>query len=186
MSEKTSAYQAFAALLGAQNQPLSPAELQGLLIGRCCGGANFEVADWLTDAAELFDGEIPESLHAPLAGLLQMTQAELQSSEVMALTLLLPDDDCSIAERTQAVAMWCQSFLAGFGLVAGSKKLSTEANEVLEDLVSITQIQSNAEENEDTEDDFMQVSEYLRIAPILLFNELGQHSVTTEPNTAVH
>lgn len=187
MSEKSSAYQAFADLLIAHQQTLTPAELQGLLIGRCCGGANFELADWLKDAAELFDGEVPEALQPALAGLQQMTQAELQSNEVMALTLLLPDDDSSIEQRTHAMALWCQSFLAGFGLVAGQQKLSQEANEILEDLVSITQLQAEDGESEDDEDDFMQVAEYLRVAPILLFNELGQRpAASTESSETLH
>ena len=45
---------------------------------------------------------------------------------------------------------------------------------MLQDLASIAQVQSALEESEDGESDYMEVMEYLRVAPLLLFTECGK------------
>src|SRR5690554_1825492 len=93
MPQSQSAYTSFAALLNTSGHPVSPAELQGLLLGRCCAGAGFAGPGWLEEAQDLFDSEIPSSLHAALLGLQEMVKAELIAQNSVSLTLLLPNDD---------------------------------------------------------------------------------------------
>ena len=78
------------------------------------------------------------------------------------------------AERALALGQWCQSFLTGFGLTAGDRALSSEAMEVLQDMAAIAQVQDSLEESEDGESDYMEVMEYLRVAPLLLFTECAK------------
>ena len=82
--------------------------------------------------------------------------------------------DAPLSERAVALGQWCQGFLGGFGLTARDSALSAEAMEVLQDLASIAQVQSALEESEDGESDYMEVMEYLRVAPLLLFTECGK------------
>ena len=49
-----------------------------------------------------------------------------------------------------------------------------EQLEVLQDLSAIAQIQDSLEESEDGETDYMEVMEYLRVAPLLLFTECAK------------
>ncbi len=42
---------------------------------------------------------------------------------------------------------------------------------MLQDLAAISQVQDALEESEDGESDYMEVMEYLRVAPLLLFSE---------------
>ena len=53
MPTSNSPYTAFAALLVNSGYTVSPAELHGLLLGRSCAGAGFDIDSWLVDAAEL-------------------------------------------------------------------------------------------------------------------------------------
>src|SRR3546814_2259479 len=54
-------------------------------------------------------------------------QLEDQSFE---FTLLLPDDDAGLAERSGALFEWCRGFLGAFGLAAGKDPpLSDESRE---------------------------------------------------------
>jgi len=172
MSRSASAYSAFAALLAAAGQSISPAELHGLLLGRTCAGAGFEAEPWLGAAAELLDSAPDERLRQALTGLQAMVRSELEGGE-LSLVLLLPDDESPLAERTAALGQWCQGFLAGFGLTARQGALSAEASEVLQDLAAIARIDEALEESEDAENDYMEVTEYLRVAPLLLLNECG-------------
>lgn len=173
MPNENSAYFSFANLLATSGEPVSPAELHGLLLGRSCGGAGFEAEPWLTDAAELLGDSLPDNLRQALIGLQEMVRGELTGTE-MAVVLLLPTDETALPERAAALGEWCQGFLQGFGTAVGDQALSSEAVEVLQDLASIAQVQDALEESEDGETDYMEVMEYLRVAPLLLFTECGK------------
>lgn len=183
--QNQSAYTAFATLLQGCPNPVSPAELHGMLVGRCAGGAGFDAEPWLDDAAELLGIRPEERLQQAVLGLQQMVKGELTGEE-MTLVLLLPGDDCPLVERTRALGQWCQGFLNGFGLAAGGRPLGSEADEVLQDLAAIAQVQSAVEESEDGETDYMEVMEYLRVAPLLLFAECGRPAAAPEPKPSLH
>jgi uncharacterized protein YgfB (UPF0149 family) len=184
MPTPNSPYAAFAALLTSNGHPVSPAELHGLLLGRSCAGAGFDPDTWLQDAAELLDSEPQEPVRQALIGLQEMVKGELSGSEVT-IILLLPNDDAPLAERALALGQWCQGFLGGFGLTARDTALSAEAMEVLQDLAGIAQVQDALEESEDGENDYMEVMEYLRVAPLLLFAECAKPPVA-EPKPSLH
>ena len=184
MSTSNSPYAAFAALLASTGKPVSPAELHGLLLGRSCAGAGFEAEPWITDASELLGGEPADNVRQALVGLQEMVKGELSGSDIT-LVLLLPADDAPLAERAKALGQWCQGFLDGFGMVVGNAPLSAEAMEVLQDLSAIAQVQSGLEESEDGESDYMEVMEYLRVAPLLLFAECGKPAAPA-PKSSLH
>ncbi|MFW9605252.1 MAG: UPF0149 family protein [Pseudomonas sp.] len=171
MSRSASAYSAFAALLTGCGQSISPAELHGVLVGRTCAGAGFEVESWLAAASELMDSAPDERLRQALQGLQGMLRSELESGD-LSLMLVLPDDETPLRARAEALGLWCQGFLAGFGLTARNNvSLSEEASEVLHDLAAIARIEEALEDSDDAENDYMEVSEYVRVAPLLLLSE---------------
>ncbi|TBU97109.1 YecA/YgfB family protein [Phytopseudomonas dryadis] len=184
MPTSSSPYAAFATLLASGGNPVSPAELHGLLLGRSCAGAGFEVDPWLVDAAELLGGAPQDNVRQALIGLQEMVRGELTGDDVT-VVLLLPSDDAPLAERAAALGQWCQGFLGGFGLAAGDAALSAEAMEVLQDLSAIAQVQNALDESEDGESDYMEVMEYLRVAPLLLFSECAK-PVAAVPKPSLH
>lgn len=185
MSIDKSPYAAFAALLASTGQAVSPAELHGLLLGRSCAGAGFEVEPWLRDAADLIGAQMPDNVRQALVGLQEMVKGELAGGE-MAVVLLLPSDEAPLVERATALGQWCQGFLAGFGLTARDAALSAEAMEVLQDLAAIAQVQEALEETEDGENDYMEVMEYLRVAPLLLFSECAKPVAPPPAKPSLH
>lgn len=184
MPTSSSPYAAFATLLASGGSSVSPAELHGLLLGRSCAGAGFEAGPWLVDATELLGSEPPENVRQALIGLQEMVRGELTGDDVT-VVLLLPSDDAPLAERAAALGQWCQGFLGGFGLTSGAAALSAEAMEVLQDLSAIAQVQNALDESEDGENDYMEVTEYLRVAPLLLFAECNK-PVAPAPKPSLH
>ena len=180
MPIQNSPYQAFVTLLTASGHSVSPAELHGHLLGRSCAGAGFDADGWLADATELLLSEPQDNVRNALVGLQEMVKGELTSDD-MTVVLLLPTDDAPLTERAIALGQWCQGFLSGFGLSYRDNALSAEGKEVLQDLAAIAQVQDALEESEDAESDYMQVMEYLRVAPLLLFTETKK---TAEPVAA--
>lgn len=186
MPIQNSPYQAFATLLSTSGHPVSPAELHGLLLGRSCAGAGFEADGWLVDASELLEGEPQDNVRNALIGLQEMVKGELTSDD-MTVVLLLPTDDAPLTERAAALGQWCQGFLSGFGLnCRDSSMLSTEATEVLQDLAAIAQVQDALEESDDGESDYMEVMEYLRVAPLLLFTETKKPAQAAAAKPSLH
>ena len=186
MPIQNSPYQAFATLLQTSGHPVSPAELHGLLLGRSCAGAGFDAEGWLIDAAELLESEPHDNVRNALIGLQEMVKGEL-TGEDMTVVLLLPTDDAPLTERAAALGEWCQGFLSGFGLnCRDSSMLSTEATEVLQDLSAISQVQDALEESDDGENDYMEVMEYLRVAPLLLFTETKKADEPAAAKPSLH
>ena len=185
MTIANSPYQAFATLLTASGHNVSPAELHGVLLGRSCAGAGFNHEGWLIDAAELLEGDIQDNVRNALIGLQEMVKGELTGADIT-VVLLLPTDDAPLAERAAALGEWCQGFLSGFGLTRRAYALSDEANEVLRDLAAIAQVQDALEESEDGESDYMEVMEYLRVAPLLLFSETKKADVSPAAKPSLH
>ncbi|MBD9483036.1 YecA family protein [Pseudomonas sp. PDM14] len=185
MPTSNSPYSAFAALLASTGKPVSPAELHGLLLGRSCAGAGFDPEPWLVDAGELLGVEPPENVRQALIGLQEMVKGELSGSDI-AVILLLPSDDAPLAERATALGQWCQGFLDGFGLTLRDGALSSDAMEVLQDISAIAQVQSALDESEDGESDYMEVMEYLRVAPLLLFTECNKTPLAAAPKPSLH
>ncbi len=182
--QRPSAYTAFSLLLQGCANPVSPAELHGFLLGRSAAGAGFDAAEWLGEAGQWLGGELDERMRQALVGLQEMVRGELTGEDV-ALVLMLPGDDAPLAERTAALGQWCQGFLSGFGLVAGNRLLGKEASEVLQDLAAIAQIDGADEESEAGEVDYMEVMEYLRVAPLLLFAECAP-ATPPAPKPSLH
>ncbi|MBF0676749.1 MULTISPECIES: YecA/YgfB family protein [unclassified Pseudomonas] len=185
MSSSSSPYYAFAALLANAGHPVSPAELHGVLLGRSCAGAGFDPEPWLADAQEVLGDAPQDTVRQALIGLQEMVKAELGSGD-FTVVLLLPGDEAPLEERALALGQWCQGFLSGFGLTVRDSALSTEATEVLQDLAAIAQVQSALEDSEDGESDYMEVMEYLRVAPLLLYGECAKAPVAPSPKPSLH
>ena len=185
MPIQNSPYQAFVTLLTANGHSVSPAELHGHLLGRSCAGSGFDADAWLVEAAELLAGEPQDNVRNALIGLQEMVKGELTSDD-MTVVLLLPTDDAPLPDRATALGEWCQGFLAGFGLNYRDNALSIEGKDVLQDLAAIAQVQDALEESEDGESDYMEVMEYLRVAPLLLFTETKKPEAPAAAKPSLH
>lgn len=172
----SSAYIGLAKLLNKTGHIISPAELHGFLWGRIvAGGSTTKFEQLMDDIVIILDeGEVTEALKLAINGLYEMINQELTDGSVT-ITLLLPDDETELATRLQAIVEWGQGFLAGFGMVKCDQKKSTEVLEILQDIVSITKLGCNivAEDEARSEGDYMQLVEFLRLAPLLINTEIN-------------
>jgi len=148
-------------------------ELHGFLTGQLAGGKRLSRGEWLRTATEQADlSQNPDEVEGDvLLTTYQHTLAELTRSD-MGFQLMLPDDDCVLADRVDGLGQWCQGFLLGIGLAgvdADSAEKGDELAETLRDLATIAQIGGDDEGNEDGENDFFAISEYVRMAVIDIF-----------------
>lgn len=170
-------YEQLSELLQPLGILINPTELQGLLCGKLCGGANPDETDWLLEAVEELDFTQPpdETVRDALTQVFRDTRSQL-TRDGFALQPLLPTDAAPITARVLCLGQWCHGFLVGFGTAgrAGDSDLSEEAKEALEDMAAIAQVQLDEEESaRAAEADYTEVVEYVRMAALSLFMEYG-------------
>jgi len=158
------------------------AESHGALCGMVCASGRVELGDWLEQVFEQLDlnNLLVKEASQLLVGLFQSTQAQLNDPEA-GFELLLPPDDAALAERTEALALWCQGF--AFGLAAGGLKKETrlprDTAELIQDMVEIARVgHEEGTATEADEDAYMQIYEYVRMG-VLLINEELQPLINT-------
>jgi len=167
------------AILTSEDVKSHASELHGVLTGLVCAGFEFEDQGYLGMLNDLFnegDG-FPSAVKVALKQL----YSELWTSildDSYSFNLLLPDDDDSMAERGHALSVWVQGFNLGFGLQQkDSPVVSEDVKEVLTDFGEIANLSDEMDEDEDTEQAYFEISEYVRISALLCFSELA-----TPPN----
>ena len=152
------------------------AESHGSLCGICCAGGKPDLQNWLEqvfDELDLNNMLIKEASQL-LVGLFNNTQQELNDSEAD-FQMFLPDDESSLAERTEALAQWCHGF--SYGLATGGLKADTklpeDTAELIRDLLEISRAGHDvSSEDEADEESYMQLYEYVRMGVLLINEEL--------------
>jgi uncharacterized protein YgfB (UPF0149 family) len=180
VSEELIGFDAIANLLVSENVfIITPSELHGLLAGQLSSGARMVPDIWLSTVAELLelDGLTQETSKVGMVGLYQQTLGQMESFS-LELSMLLPDDDATLAQRVESLGRWCQGFMTGFGYQGKQtdKSLSDEAKDVLRDLSEISQVANEVDDGEDSEADLMQLEEYVCMAVLMLFSECNLSS----------
>jgi len=156
-----------------------PSELHGGLSGWLSGGGD-DPGGWVQ--AVLVDDEAPvPAADAPLARLFEATASQLDAPD-FGFSLLLPDADASLFERSEALFAWCRGFVGGYGLAAGDADISEEGHDALGELVRLAAETGQSEGDEEDESALMELEEFVRVAALLLH---GEH-VQPSPQRSVH
>ncbi len=164
-------YNALARLLA---YPIEPAECHGLLCGMLCADPSLTTEGWLTTASRETSPN-PDAL-TELRGLFTVTLGQLEGTDCD-LVLLLPSDEHSLHERTRALGVWCQGFLAGLGLggLDSLDQFEGEIHEFLNDVSEIARIDfDDSEQEEGDEHAYSEIVEYLRVGVLLLHQSQRQ------------
>lgn len=167
----------FYASQGAINHP---SELHGLLIGRLSGGERLSADEWLKLVVEHMGLEHlvqDDKSERALTNLVDLYSNNVQQLEDMAMgfSLVLPDDEFILNQRVEALGMWVRGFLEGLALAAKGQLKAADADiqELLRDLVAISQIDDQAEDSEDAEKEINEIIEYVRIGVVTVFSEFN-------------
>lgn len=150
---------------------VSAAELHGSLCGFLCAGGEPVPGHWLDQLRIDPEGLAAEG-RDDLENLRRSTIRLLDDPE-LGFTLMLPDDDCGITQRVNALSEWCAGFLGGYGLGGQAPKstLSDDGRDALRDLGRIAKFGYEASEEEEDENAFAEILEYVRVAVVLLRQE---------------
>ena len=164
-----------------------PSELHGGLCGRLAAGARLSDQQWHEVASEQI-GVPCHTLEASdivkdfLQSAYQETLQQLQAAD-MSFRPLLPDDEYDIDQRVQSLACWVRGFLEGMAVTASGSlgAASQELREVIEDFVAISQVSDAEGEGEESEQQLMEIAEYVRMGALSVFTEFNPPSKQGQP-----
>lgn len=161
-------------------------ESHGALCGMLCAQGATDAAQWMLHVLGEHD-ESSKALQQTGKKLIQIHQisVEQMNDNDVEFELMLPDDDEPLEDRVEALGDWCQGFV--YGLAAGGIKQDTElpedSKELITDILEISraayviddEAEMNIAEEDGSEEDevaFMEVSEYVRMGILLIYEEL--------------
>ncbi len=160
-------------LLSANHFPMSFSELHGLLSGLLSAGFDAGtpwiqyIKTAIDDDNYVFSNELLEVFEE----LKQQTHASI-SDNSFSFEIMLPEDNHPLSERLLALSQWCQGFLLGYGLIIGDSPIhNKEVDEALQDMVALSQVDIETEETESAEQDFVTISEHVRVAAQVIMFE---------------
>lgn len=149
---------------------LCAAETHGIATGILCGNIQTETDFWLNQILHDIDNIETEDKIA-LEQLFESTRSSLIDVG-FSYELMLPDESFPLSEQADALRHWCQGFLFGIGSVPVRSDWSSEIREIVKDIAEFTKLDADAE-GEEAENDFMEITEYLRAAVLYLIAELN-------------
>jgi hypothetical protein len=168
------AYNACNAIIVQSDAELSAAEAHGMATGMLCVNEQTESTTWLVELLHNSSSVLDENKNL-LVRLFEETRRLLASDE-FEFDLLLPEDDASLVDRVEALKSWCRGFLFGVGsTTASSSNWPQDVREIMKDITEFTRLDASAEGEED-ERAFVEITEYLRSAVILLRDELDNNN----------
>lgn len=186
-------YESVEEVLAEAEIEASASELQGMLCGMLTGGLKLNQGNWTNELYEMISesGDVSAEVSNIIEALSQWTDKEMNDSDTLA-PLLLPDDNYPTVDQLEAVIVWCQGFLLGFGLQVGDSPVDNEeVKEALTDLADISQLAVEADDDEETVGALSTVIEHIRVAVQVIYWEIvvkSRASVTesTPSNQTIH
>lgn len=158
---------------------LHPSQVHGIIAGLLCGK---------DDPSESWGELVTGSKEKPpeiVQKLYEATQKQL-ADFLFEFQLMLPDDSEELATRTESLTLWAQGFLTGLKAahVRMQGREPSDVTEAINDLVEIAKINyEDVVANEEDEAAFVELVEYVRVATILIYQDLHESVDTSTTNS---
>jgi uncharacterized protein YgfB (UPF0149 family) len=166
-------YESFEEALADADCEISTSEFQGILSGMICGGLKATDSSWKRTILEVGnDGnQLPESAQKVLEDI-NVISARAFREEDFLTPILLPDEDYPLIDRLEALTLWAQGYLLGFGLQHGNQPVTgAEINESLQDISDISQLDVVVDNDEESQAAFITLLEHIKVAVKVIYLE---------------
>lgn len=163
-------YDAIDTIITHINPELTAAEAHGMATGMICTNNQAMTSAWLQ---EILENAKPNDTNdeAILENLFERTR-NLLLNEEFSFNLFLPDEDSLLNLHLEALRQWCQGFLYGLGANSRSSDYPSDILDIIKDFTEFTKLDTGVV-GENAENDFMEITEYIRAAVIYLNVELN-------------
>ena len=187
-ANKLPSYDAITAALQECQAPLDAAELHGLITGILAVTHSIKASviglHNVIPEPDSADETIQKGIRL-LETLCAITALQLDD-HTFGFNLLVPSDEATLAERTDAVGVWCQGFVSGLG--EGGLSLQTahasELTEIIHDLTAISQVDtSGVADSEEEEIAYHELVEYVRVVVMTIYSDIAADTQANKAET---
>lgn len=155
----------------------NPSQVHGLLCGYICAMAGKAKNSW----EKLLPGcEKNPACKELLEQLYEMSYHEMTEFS-FDFAILLPEDEADINYRTEALGLWCQGFLTALeqANVPIRGRQESEVTDAINNMIEIAQVNyGDITENDEDETAYFELAEYVRLAVLMIFQDLRSDSTT--------
>lgn len=176
-------YNELSSLLSRIGTQADAAEIHGSLCGRLCMRGEAGLAGWLEETLNGVDAGGARNETARMLETLHLQVWTRLEGGDMDFAMLLPMDNCSLSERTVALAAWAQGFLHGMACsgvpepeALGKEHDAPHAAELMADFVEISRatFEPDSEDDlEEAEQAYTELVEFMRVGVLMAFEELA-------------
>lgn len=185
LEESRPSYDDVAACLGGTISLVTPAELQGLLLGTFCALGTDVDGEVVLQSCMGESQPLSASQQQVLMQLISVCKADLLEFN-FSLALLLPDTD-DVYEQASEFILWCQGFLTGLANANVQAMHDSDAIDALKRITEASQIDLNElEVSEDDEAYLADITEYVRLAVLTIYAELKKGHHRGSNNTTIY
>ena len=177
-------YTQLGSALNLASRSESPSEVHGLIIGCVSNHLATGIKPVLIDL--LTGGEAQDGISSLVDLIYEIYRenSELLFNNDDIFDLFIPDDDETIALRTEALAEWCQGYM--LGLLHSDKltidQLPEDGPEIARDIMSISE--AGPSEGDDAQKDewaLAELQEYVKVGVQLIFEFIYQGRASKQP-----
>ena len=164
------------------------AECHGFISGYFCASNRLQIEvlrDQLVSGLE--NAHLLEQCYALVDKIAEDVFTTLQSNDID-FQPLLPDDEEDIRDRTQALSEWCGGFISGLGVGGLGERppLNPDCDEFIKDMVSLSRIESEVSDDEESEAALFELVEYIRVGTLMLYQEWYPQTDVVERPEVLH
>lgn len=173
-------YAELSRVLDKTQHKLHPSQAHGIICGTLCGDPTVKPA-W---ESLITGGPETTQTHTILQQLYDSSANQLEDF-LFDFQLVLPDEEESLPMRAEALTLWCQGFLTGLQMVQVkiTDRESGEATDAINDLIEIAKMNyEDVVASEEDEAAYIELVEYVRMAIILIYQDL--RDVQTAKNSS--
>lgn len=147
---------------------VNPSELHGAIVGLLGSGVVLDEDGFLPSIERVLGIELHGELVEQADTVAKASRSAMLDADY-AFYPLLPGDDDDFEQRMLSLRAWATGFLSGFtqGIAvrdAGNQALTGDTAEVVKDIAAIAQVDVAETESDDSERDFEEIVEYMRVA----------------------
>ncbi|WP_016954121.1 UPF0149 family protein [Catenovulum agarivorans] len=173
-------YDSFDFFLHQNELPCTAAEIHGIICGCLAGGMPFQSGQWRKFVSEfaLQEAELTDEVASKMQEIYKATYEQLLDPDFVFDVYIPRTEDIPLAEQAQMLIEWLAAFISSFGATVGERfaNVDKEVREAYQDLIAISQMDTEMEESEENLIAFEEVAEYIRMTTIMCFSELGDKS----------
>ena len=159
-------------------------QVHGLISGVLCGNPKGGMA-W----EELVTGGKDAGKAHDVLELLYTATAQQLKDFLFEFQLLLPNDNYPLPERAEALTLWTQGFLTGLKManVQLIERGAGEVTEAINDMIEIAKMNhEDVVASEEDENAYTELVEFVRMATVLIYQELSESDVSTKTAGSHH